>query len=398
MFVEYLFEVNPITMLLLGLSTIFVIYLQTKPVTKNKNDMTELEGIEYKYYPVNKEAKDGQESQSTGTGFSFLSYNIMAYNFTKASWYPYCDIDFLQARYRSPRILKELKQASPDIICLQECDHDLYHEFYKPNLDKLGYESLISVANPNRIVTIVIAYKRSVFSLVKKDYLDLNEDLDKLDDSFHKHKEAMIALLKHKITGKSVTAVNTHLFWNPEYEYVKYGQISKIFKYIESKYNSSSIVISGDFNSMPWSNVLRYVYKIKPLVNSNAKGDYYNNKKYMDKFYTESLHNMNIRSAYENYKPAAQGEKVGKKEDQTLMSEQIEEVKFNELADNHPDFTNYTEEFNGCLDYILYSADKLELNALMEVPNNIEIKNLKLPNYRYPSDHLKIAAQFRFSK
>lgn len=315
----------------------------------------------------------------------------MAYNFTKLSWFSYCDPEFLQSRYRAPKILQEMKDVNSDVICLQECDYDLFLEFYQPNLERAGYKTLINVSNPNKIVTIAIAYKLSTCTLIKKEYLDLNNGLDKLDESFVKHKEALICQFKLKESGKKFTLANTHLFWNPEFEYIKYGQISKILTHLNENYKDEPLIFTGDLNSLPWSNVMRYLYRLKPVINSNTKGDYYNNKKYMEKFHAESMHDFNLSSAFQNYKPIVM-KGLNTPVDEGLINEQV----FNKLADNHPEFTNFTDEFYGCLDYIFYSKESLVVSELMEIPNNLEIKNIKLPNYKFPSDHLKIGAKFKF--
>lgn len=386
MFIEYLFDINPYTMILICLSTIFILLFYYYPLSsKSKNDISKIEIMNSKFLSTSSLSINLINNEKN---ISLLSYNIMAYNFTKASWFSYCDPEFLHPKYRAPRIFKEIKQLNPDIICLQECDLDLFNEFYKPNFDLLGYESVFNISNPNRIVTIVIIFKKAKLNLTQKFYLDLNEDLEKIDESFIKHKEALICLFKHKESNKNLIIVNTHLFWNPEYEYVKYGQISKVLKYLEKQYLDEPIFLCGDFNSVPWSNVLRYIYRIKPMVNSNTKGDYFNNKKFMEKFFNEDLHHFTLASAYENYKLV-----LNQKEFKNF-NVNVDEIKFNEITDNHPEFTNFTEEFNGCLDYIIYTKNKISISDLLEIPNNLEIKNLKLPNYKFPSDHLKIGCKF----
>ena len=171
----------------------------------------------------------------------------MAYNFTKIQWFSYCSPDFLPPKYRSPRIVSEIEQVNPDIVALQECDHDLFSDYYKPNLEELGYECVYQSVTSNRIVTSIIAFKKNVFIKEKWNHMDLNEDLVILDDSFQKHKEAIMVLLKHKKTGKQVLVANTHLFWNPDFEYVKYGQMGKILNYIEKNFNNIPIIFSTEY-------------------------------------------------------------------------------------------------------------------------------------------------------
>lgn len=53
---------------------------------------------------------------------------------------------------------------------------------------------------------------------------------------------------------------NTHLFWNPKYEKIKLNQAKLLCKKIE-EFNILHIpvIISGDFNSMPNSDVYKFI-------------------------------------------------------------------------------------------------------------------------------------------
>lgn len=371
MFVEYLFEINPLTLLLIMISAIIFVYRNTKTKKNSKVDIV-FENIPIEYKSVKK--VENPESSA----FLVMSYNIMAYNFTKIEWFPYCNPEYLHPKYRAPRILNEISQTDPDVLLLQECDHDLFLEFYKVNLEDMGYKTVYMISNTNRIVTNVVAYKKKAFTLDSYTYLDLNEGLEKLDEVFQKHKEALILVLTHTNTGRKVVVTNTHLFWNPDFEFVKYGQISKILNYLSENYQNMPHIIGGDMNSMPSSNVLRYVYKLPPVVNVNQKGDFYKNKKYMEMFYNEKSHNFALRSAYDVYRNEKRAD-------------------FNNIAENHPEYTTFTHEFVGTLDYLFYTDDKIEVTDLLKCPtNDPEIKNMKLPNHKFPSDHLKVAARFNF--
>ncbi len=371
MFVEYLFEINPVTFFFMMGALVLAVYFSTrrKPRQSRPYDLT----YGFKTY------KNIDEKSKKKT-FSVVSYNIMAYNFTKIEWFPYVTPEYLHPKYRAPRIINEIEQVNADVISLQECDHDLFIEFYKPNLEELGYTCIVRSITTNRIVTNIIAYKSKVFKEENIKHIDLNEELNKIDDSFIKHKEALFVSLKHYATGKSVLFVNTHLFWNTDFEYVKYGQICMILKNIntDNKYKNMPVVLCGDLNSTPNSNVLKYIYHKAPQV--TEKGNHDKNKKFMEMLWEEYPNKFNLRSAYDIYKVSSN-------------------TDFEDYVDNHPDFTVYTHEFIGLLDYIFYSQANLEVVELLKVPtSDIEIKASKLPNSKYPSDHLKIGARFRLTE
>lgn len=371
MFVEYLFEINPLTFLLIMIGLIVFVSKCTKKTPKYTKEYDRTM-VEYKVY---KKVEEQNKKQT----ILVMSYNIMAYNFTKLEWYPYCHPDYLHPKYRSPRLLNEIEQVNADVLCLQECDHDLFIEYYKPNLEALGYICRFETKATNRVVSICIAYKKKLFKEEGFSHLELNEELEKLDDSFCRHKEAMLVNLKHYATGKNVLIANTHLFWNADFEYVKYGQVCMILKHVQKKYGSDiPLVLGGDFNSTPNSNVIKYIYKKAPEVSNLTRGDFAKNKRFMELLWNEYAHKFDLRSAYDVYK-------IGNNSD------------FSDYAENHPDFSIYTHEFIGTIDYILYKQDALEVVELLKLPtHDHEIKAQKLPNSRYPSDHLKIAARFRF--
>jgi CCR4-NOT transcription complex subunit 6 len=370
MFVEYLFEINPLTFLLIMLSMIFLTYKNlNKNVAKTKREYHETM-VDYKVY-------NKIDDKNLNDTVLVMSYNILSCTFTKVEWFPYCQPEYLHPKYRAPRILNEIERVNADVLFLQECDHDLFLEFYKPNLEAMGYNVIFKSTNSSRIVTVGIAYKKKLFREENVVFLNLDEELDKLDDSFIRHKEALLVTLKQNSTGKKILVANTHLFWNADYEYVKYGQMSRIIKYIEKNYKDLPIIMGGDMNSTPSSNVLKYVYKKAPEVNMNIRGDYNKNKKFMEHFWNEHKHNLNLRSAYDIYK-------VGSNKD------------YEDYAENHPDFSTYTHEFVGTIDYILYNQNKIEVAELLKLPtHDIEVKSNKLPNSKYPSDHLKIGARLR---
>jgi len=374
MFVEYLFEINPATLLLIILTILFLIKQRTRNIDSLKSEVKfEETQITYKNYET---LPPNEQKQKT---ILVMSYNVLAYYFTKAEYFPYCPEEYLHVKYRSPRIVNEIEKVNPDVLSLQECDFDLFSEYYLPNLTALGYVCHYKASSSNRIVINVVCYKKSLFTLEEEYKIDLNEELNKKDEAFNKFKDATVINMKHNPSGKRVVIVNTHLYWNPEFEYIKYGQLSKIIKDIEKKYSASvPMILCGDFNSLPNSNVIKYVYGIAPDIDNIKKGEIEKNKKFISELWEEYKHNLDLRSAYDSYKK----DKIIEKYD---------------YANNHPDFTVYTEEFIGNLDYIIYSTKHFKITQLLDIPiNDPNVRTFKSPNKVYPSDHFKIAARFQF--
>ena len=372
MFVEYLFEINPVTLLLMVVTIIYFVKQRTKSSEAKTTKKYEDTQITYKTY----ETTAPNELSNT---VLVMNYNVLAYYFTKYEYFPYCNEAYLHVKYRAPRIVNEIEQVNPDILCLQECDFDLFSEYYLPNLEALGYICHYKASSSNRIVINVVCYKRKAFTVEEEFKIDLNDELTKRDEAFNKYKDATVMCLTHRPSGKRLIVVNTHLYWNPDFEFVKYGQICKIVKDLEKKYTvDAPIILCGDFNSLPNSNVLKYIYGDQPDTNNINRGDINKNKKLIAEFWEENPHNMQLRSAYDSYKSGNMSSKP-------------------DYAENHPDFTVYTKEFIGTLDYLLYSSKHFKVSQVLNVPtHDPEVKSSKLPNKTYPSDHFKIAARFTF--
>ena len=61
-----------------------------------------------------------------------------------------------------------------------------------------------------------------------------------------------------------------------------------------------------------------------------------------------------------------------------------------------PEFTNYTLNFQGTLDYIWYTPSFFNIDTILLLPQEVEILKLgqALPNAVLPSDHLLLSCDF----
>lgn len=105
---------------------------------------------------------------------------------------------YLNFRYRSVRILQEIKSSEADIICLQEVDH--LDDFYRPQLESLGYQ--VHEAYRRGKDAVVVGYKRELYKIIEKEIVDYNDlvkhykNLPGLDSSeFLVHNKAIICLM-----------------------------------------------------------------------------------------------------------------------------------------------------------------------------------------------------------
>lgn len=64
-----------------------------------------------------------------------------------------------------------------------------------------------------------------------------------------------------------------------------------------------------------------------------------------------------------------------------------------------PKYTNYTGTFSGCLDYIFYQMDHLEVEQVIPMPSEEELSLYTgLPSVVFPSDHISLCVDLKWSK
>ena len=99
-----------------------------------------------------------------------------------------------------------------------------------------------------------------MFKYVSKEEIHYEDLVEKYGKGFKRGNVGLICLLKHIESGKEIIVANTHLHWNPKYDYVKYAQSFwlqlKISKFMENhNATKAPVIICGDFNSKPYSSV-----------------------------------------------------------------------------------------------------------------------------------------------
>ena len=186
---------------------------------------------------------------------------------------------------------------------------------------------------------------------------------------------------KNKIK-KLISIYNVHFPW--KYENDRIILLDMLFKHIKEnaidKNQQNKILIMGDFNSEPNSKLIKLFYYnkfLKEESNDNLMIGKNNNKKDIDintLYLCEEIYNkFKFNSAYQFYSK----HKI-----------------YNGEFKRHPAFTSRTKYFKKTIDYIFFS-DNLYLNKILKLPNTYEVDKEKfLPSKEFPSDHLKLYAEF----
>ena len=199
-----------------------------------------------------------------------VTWNTLADGYSSSKSFPYCDRKLLKWNYRKNLIFSTLSSLNCDIYLLQEVDkNNDYIQYFKNN----GYSVYFAKRTNHKMDGCLIAWKQDMFDLITPIYILHCNDLCKICDAaddydkglFLKDNIAMIAALKHKdYPNSNIIIGNIHTFWDPNLSHVKLWQTAQLIhsiKWLITKYafKDYKIIIGGDFNSLPDSDVYRFI-------------------------------------------------------------------------------------------------------------------------------------------
>jgi len=329
--------------------------------------------------------------------FKVMNWNILADLYATETYFPYCEKWALSWTWRKHLILKELKSMTADIITLQEVQKDAFEDWFRPQLAEAGYEGVFQQKKRDPIFHrgkytaegCATFYKTSRFQRVGKHVVDYDmlsaSELQCLpsprgaERGLQRASKGNIALAvvledQHiKVTsskqargpggGHLLCAVNTHILADPGYTDVKLWQAHLLLRALEPTVASTPLLLCGDFNSTPESAVYEY------LRQGTLRGDH-------EELRTDPCgllenlkmgHSLRMSTAYD-----------------TCNGKEAE-------------YTNYTEDFKGTLDYIFFSSDMLTVLAVSQVDDESQLmQETALPSSTRPSDHVSLVATFMY--
>lgn len=201
-----------------------------------------------------------------------VSWNILADRC--AHYRPYAKFPGSRSeRYRLlERELKHFQDADTDFICLQEVDVKVARQTLRGGYERLKTPTGCGSAG-ERTDACCIFYKKKDWILVEEEICDMDLLATKgLSESspyrhpmnftpfqkcFRRNNYGIIARFENLTSGEQVVVSNTHLYWDPDYEFVKFCQTMYLLYKIKGFIGSEecAIVFCGDLNSLPSSAV-----------------------------------------------------------------------------------------------------------------------------------------------
>jgi len=286
-----------------------------------------------------------------------------------------------------------------DIITLQEVQKDVYDDWFRPQLAEVGYEGVFQQKKRDPIFHrgkytaegCATFYKTTRFKRVDKhivdyDKLSQNEvrciipDQQMAEKGMQRLSKGNIALaviledLHIKTThgsqatgpqgGHLICVVNTHILCDPSAADVKLWQAHLLLQTLKQMpVSNMPLLICGDFNSTPDSAVCEYMRR------GNVRGDH------------EDL----------------RADPCGLLKQLSLRHSLCMATAYETCNGREAQYTNYTEDFKGTLDYIWFSPDALAVLAISQVDDESQLmQETALPSSTRPSDHVSLVATFMF--
>jgi len=348
-------------------------------------------------------------SNNNGERFRIVTYNILAEIYATQQQYPYCDFWALSWDYRFQNLVREVLDARPDVICLQEVQADHYETHVYTTLSDAGFEGVYkqktraAMGIAGKVDGCALFWRRAKFHLVESYSIEFNELAQRQAtqvlgmnprseecmsylNRLSKDNVAQLVVLEsvsaqsqqsqqqqqQRRASNQVCVANTHLYSNKDFPDVKLWQTWQLLQELEtfvmSRGTNLPLMICGDFNSTPDTAVYdllsrQAVHPGHPDVNmSNNCGS------------------GDDGGSAPNILPDAMS---------ITHSFQLGSV-YNTVMGQEPIATNYTVSFKGVLDYMWYSATNLRPLSTAPIPDKkiLTRHGEALPSTQFSSDHI----------
>lgn len=346
---------------------------------------------------------NGAPAQKPPRSFRIVSWNTLADQYMRFHSDARSDVDWSVFREcsRHPllgEVLQHFVDIDVDFICLQEVDFKIARQVL---VLQNSYTRLLTPTGhghgDTRVDACCIFYKPSDWTILRSPEIVNLNDLagdnplaSNFTRSFIRGNFGIIACFTHRsIPNKRVVICNTHLYWDPEYEYVKLCQAHYLclraqevfFKLHDNDTDTSNFLFCGDLNSQPGGLVHTYLSMGEVMITSQFKrnrtqttdADRCWNQQAESWLAQESLEcplrHFILESAY-----------AKKDKNERVIGEEIS-------------FTNATVDFCGVIDYIFHARASLTQTKRLSFPV-LKGERPIIPNKEWPSDHLAIGAEF----
>eukprot|EP00198_Chlamydomonas_reinhardtii_P000606 XP_001689941.1 predicted protein [Chlamydomonas reinhardtii] len=328
-----------------------------------------------------------------------ISYNILAPKY--AGYNNYCPPQLLAWAYRRELVLQELSHYGADLVALQECDEAFYGAELGGWMAAAGMQGSFLPRPvgpvPGPTEGIAVLWRSAALELVAPPrsllYSELGPEAAGLPaevagtQPWLKLRElgegAVMALLRHRGSGRLLLFCCTHLFWNPVFPDVKALQAALLCAELAAYSRQAAaqqqqeevgpvpVVLCGDFNSLAEKRLPdgfdpqvpeggRLVSGVYELLSGGALAPEHPDHPHSRVWQPGTM--------ARTVTPAG-GEGAPRFPALPLSSSGLRLGSLNALAfGREPPVTNRTAHFAGCLDYVWLSQPHLQVAAALALP------------------------------
>jgi protein angel len=197
---------------------------------------------------------------------SVVSYNILAQCLLEehSELYGHCNEQHRGWRYRRRNLFRQLDQHKPDVICLQEVQHEHYNSCILPHLRQNGYEGHYLRRTGDKHDGCATFYKQHKFCCVNAVPVEFFVE----GSSVLNRNDVALLLVLRPLRGSShVVIANTHLLFNPKRGEVKLAQLMYLFAAIDEVAAQTfdplpihdPVILCGDLNLAPYSPLYEFI-------------------------------------------------------------------------------------------------------------------------------------------
>ncbi|XP_052746540.1 protein angel isoform X2 [Bicyclus anynana] len=361
----------------------------------------------------------GKKSACYGFSFRVVSYNVLAQYLLECHPYLYtgCGLRNLKWKIRAARIYDEILSLSPDIFCLQEVQVSHLDSFYR-KFEALGYCGVFKQKTGQRQDGCAIYFKRSLFEM--QDHVSVEYYQPEMPILNRDNIGLMVKLSPKCTPNTPIVVATTHLLYNPKRTDVRLAQMQVLlaeidrFAYINDGKESNylPIILTGDLNSTPDSAVVKlldkgYVSaepfrdnsdwkKIGVTDNCQHLSVYLNRQRGIaTDFSMTKIYNSDYTAGSSDVTTDTQNHKELFNSGDLAYPLNLKSVYHKVKVNGHFEATTF-QDYWVTVDYIYFSGfNSLKLVERLRLPTVTECEVLgKLPNNRFGSDHLALAATF----
>lgn len=343
--------------------------------------------------------------------FTVVTYNILGDKNASKHKDLYLNVpsSYMKWSRRNRLIYDELTGWDPDIICLQEVDK--YFDL-SISMEKAGYLGSYKRRTGDMVDGCAMFWKSDKFRLIDTENVEFKQF--GLRDNV-----AQLSVFEMcRDESLRIVVGNIHVLFRPSRGEIKIGQIrllSSKAHALSKKWGNIPVVLAGDYNSTPQSEIYKFISSSKLNVMLHDRRDLSGQKRCHPNdllgVKREKSYQLNLIDRFKYYRsPKASWTNEELKVATGTADSNIAVHPLNlsssyssvqgsmrtRDSSGEPLATSYHSKFLGTVDYLWHTSDLKPTRVMDTVPIDILRKTRGLPCKDLGSDHLALISEFAF--